>query len=233
MTNNVVYAVSGALTKRGIAALYFNFRGVGRSEGVHDGGQGEIDDALAAIAFLAGRSEIDAGRIGLAGYSFGGAVALNAAMQSGRIRAVAAVSPPEMPDLGGFTRPRLILCGSEDSLVPASFLLQQKERITGPDGAGAVEVISGADHFWYGYEEVLAARLPDGSLFGAGLDVYSKEPLPEDSILWDAPNLIMSPHCAPASPLTRDREFEITYDNIGRFIEGQPLRNVCDKVAAF
>lgn len=159
MTNNVVYAVSGALAKKGIAALYFNFRGVGRSEGVHDGGQGEIDDALAAIAFLAGRSEIDAGRIGLAGYSFGGAVALNAAMQSGRIRAVAAVSPPEMPDLGGFTRPRLILCGSEDSLVPASFLLQQKERITGPDGAGAVEVISGADHFWYGYEEVLAARV--------------------------------------------------------------------------
>lgn len=82
-------------------------------------------------------------------------------------------------------------------------------------------------------EEALAARLTDGSLFGAGLDVYSKEPLPEDSVLWDTPNLIMSPHCAPASPLTRDREFEITYDNIERFIEGQPLRNVCDKVAGF
>ena len=82
-------------------------------------------------------------------------------------------------------------------------------------------------------EEALAARLADGTLFGAGLDVYSKEPLPEDSILWDTPNLIMTPHCAPASPLTRDREFEITHDNIERFLTGQPLRNVCDKVAGF
>jgi phosphoglycerate dehydrogenase-like enzyme len=82
-------------------------------------------------------------------------------------------------------------------------------------------------------EEALAARLADGSLFGAGLDVFSKEPLPEDSVLWDAPNLVMSPHCAPASPLTRNREFDITYDNIERFLQGQPLRNVCDKAAGF
>lgn len=82
-------------------------------------------------------------------------------------------------------------------------------------------------------EEALAARLKDGSLFGAGLDVYSQEPLPPDHFLWDAPNLVMSPHCAPASPLTRDREFEITFDNIQRFIAGEPLRNVCDKVAGF
>ena len=159
MTNNVVYAVSGALAKKGIASLCFNFRGVGRSEGKHDGGQGEIDDALAAIAFLAGRSEIDAGRIGLAGYSFGGVIALNAAAQSGRIKAVAAVSPPEIPDLGGYAGPRLILCGSEDDLVPASFILQQKEKIAGPGGAGAVEVINGADHFWFGFEGPLAGRI--------------------------------------------------------------------------
>lgn len=82
-------------------------------------------------------------------------------------------------------------------------------------------------------EEALAARLTDGSLFGAGLDVFSQEPLPADHFLWDTPNLVMSPHCAPASPLTRDREFEITFDNIALFIDGKPLRNVCDKVAGF
>ena len=79
MDNNVVYAVSKALAEKGITSLCFNFRGVGRSEGLHDDGRGEIDDTLAAIAFLAGCSEIDSGRVGLAGYSFGGAVALNAA----------------------------------------------------------------------------------------------------------------------------------------------------------
>ncbi|NMD43588.1 MAG: alpha/beta fold hydrolase [Firmicutes bacterium] len=159
MDNNVVYAISKALAEKGIASFCFNFRGVGRSEGVHDGGQGEIDDTLAAIDCLAGHSEIDSGRVGLAGYSFGGAIALSAGMQSGRIKAVAAVSPQEIPDLDFAAWPRLVLCGADDTLIPASFILQQKEKITGPDGAGAVEVIKGADHFWHGDEKVLAGRI--------------------------------------------------------------------------
>lgn len=159
MDNNVVYAVSKALAEKGITSLCFNFRGVGRSEGLHDDGRGEIDDTLAAIAFLAGCSEIDSGRVGLAGYSFGGAVALNAVMQCDTVKAVAAISPPEVPALGSAAWPRLILCGSEDTLVSAISILQQKERITGLDGAGVIEVIKGADHFWHRSEEVMATRV--------------------------------------------------------------------------
>ena len=82
-------------------------------------------------------------------------------------------------------------------------------------------------------EEALAARLREGTLAGAGLDVYAQEPLPEDSFLWDTPRLVMTPHCAPNSPLTRDREYDITHDNIRRFVAGEPLLNVCDKAAGF
>lgn len=82
-------------------------------------------------------------------------------------------------------------------------------------------------------EEALAARLCEGTLAGAGLDVYAQEPLPEDAALWDTPRLVMTPHCAPASPVTRDREFDITHENIRRFLAGEPLLNVCDKVAGF
>jgi phosphoglycerate dehydrogenase-like enzyme len=82
-------------------------------------------------------------------------------------------------------------------------------------------------------EEALAARLREGTLAGAGLDVYAQEPLPEDHFLWDTPRLVMTPHCAPNSPLTRDREFEITHENIRRFLAGEPLLNVCDKLAGF
>jgi phosphoglycerate dehydrogenase-like enzyme len=82
-------------------------------------------------------------------------------------------------------------------------------------------------------EEALAARLREGTLAGAGLDVYAAEPLPEDHPLWDTPRLVMTPHCAPNSPLTRDREFEITHENIRRFVAGEPLLNVCDKAAGF
>jgi len=82
-------------------------------------------------------------------------------------------------------------------------------------------------------EAALAARLRDGTLAGAGLDVFAQEPLPPDHFLWDTPNLVITPHCAPKSSVTRQREFEITYDNIRRFVNGQPLLNVCDKVAGF
>ncbi len=82
-------------------------------------------------------------------------------------------------------------------------------------------------------EAALAERLRDGSLAGAGLDVFAEEPLPADHFLWDTPNLVMTPHCAPRSAQTRDREFEITYENIRRFVEREPLLNVCDKVAGF
>ena len=82
-------------------------------------------------------------------------------------------------------------------------------------------------------EAALAKRLREGTLAGAGLDVYAEEPLPAEHFLWDTPRLVMTPHCAPSSPLTRDREFEITHENIRRFVTGAPLLNVCDKVAGF
>lgn len=82
-------------------------------------------------------------------------------------------------------------------------------------------------------EEALAARLRDGTLAGAGLDVYAQEPLSPDHFLWDTPRLVMTPHCAPNSPATRDREFEITVENIRRFVADEPLLNICDKSAGF
>lgn len=82
-------------------------------------------------------------------------------------------------------------------------------------------------------EAALAARLREGSLGGAGLDVFSEEPLPPDHFLWETPRLVMTPHCAPNSPATRDREFEITVENIRRFVGDEPLLNVCDKAAGF
>ncbi len=82
-------------------------------------------------------------------------------------------------------------------------------------------------------EAALADRLRDGTLAGAGLDVFAEEPLPPDHFLWDTPHLVITPHCAPNSPVTRDREFEITHENIRRFVAGEPLLNVCDKVAGF
>src|SRR5215472_17889918 len=53
MYNNVVEAALEAMWRLGWATLRFNFRGVGESEGAHGGGSGEVDDAVAAVHFLA------------------------------------------------------------------------------------------------------------------------------------------------------------------------------------
>lgn len=82
-------------------------------------------------------------------------------------------------------------------------------------------------------EDALVARLRDGTFAGAGLDVYAEEPVPPDSPLWDTPNLIMTPHCAPVSPLTDDREMDIIVENVRRFVSGEPLLNICDKIAGY
>jgi len=75
MHNKVVYRVARALRNSGYVVLRFNFRGVGKSEGRHDQGIGEIEDARAALDWLRHRY---AGLPGtLAGFSFGSKVILN------------------------------------------------------------------------------------------------------------------------------------------------------------
>ena len=72
MANNVVLTAVRALAARGMSALRFNFRGVGRSTGTYGGGIEEADDVAAALAFLKSRTP---GPHYVVGYSFGAAVA--------------------------------------------------------------------------------------------------------------------------------------------------------------
>lgn len=82
-------------------------------------------------------------------------------------------------------------------------------------------------------ELALTAALHDGQLAGAGLDVFANEPLLPDDPLWEAPNLIITPHCSGASSQTRSRVAEITRENLRRFVRGEELANICDKRAGY
>ncbi|MCL5676315.1 MAG: D-2-hydroxyacid dehydrogenase [Firmicutes bacterium] len=77
-------------------------------------------------------------------------------------------------------------------------------------------------------EAALATALRAGRLGGAALDVFAKEPLPADSPLWQAPNLLITPHIAALSPRTMERTLDIVAENLLRFAAGEPLRNVVD-----
>lgn len=155
MENNVVVALCRALAEGGTAALRFNFRGVGGSGGSYGAGVGEREDARAALEFLAGRPEVDGGRLGLAGYSFGAVVALGAADE--RPRALAAVSPPAGTPASSQVRvPTLLISGDRDDIASARRLPEMAESL---GQACEVRSVAGADHFWWGHEEALATAV--------------------------------------------------------------------------
>lgn len=72
-------------------------------------------------------------------------------------------------------------------------------------------------------EAALARRLHAGALAAAALDVFAQEPLPPDSPLLDAPNLVLVPHVGSASVRTRTRMAELAVENLLAGLEGRPL----------
>jgi alpha/beta superfamily hydrolase len=159
MDNNVILAACSALLNESITALVFNFRGVGGSEGSYGGGVAEQEDVKAAISWLISQPEVNGDRVGLLGYSFGAAVALPVACADERVKAVALISPPLEPSqvslLKNCAKAKLVICGTDDSVVPPSQLELLKREVAEPD---QFEVISGADHFWWGHEVEMADK---------------------------------------------------------------------------
>jgi phosphoglycerate dehydrogenase-like enzyme len=78
----------------------------------------------------------------------------------------------------------------------------------------------------------LVAALASGRLAGAGLDVAEVEPIPPDSPLWSAPNLIISPHVAGGGSSGYPRQRALFAENLARFTAGEPLVNVCRRAVS-
>jgi alpha/beta superfamily hydrolase len=162
MHNNVVTAVVHGLTARGVAALRFNFRGVGASGGMYEGGKGEQDDARAALAHAAALPELDGARIGLAGYSFGAAVAAAAADASVPALALVALPIGIGPDVGerlaAYPYPLLLIAGDGDHVCPAAALQQLAAEL---GERAELRIVPGTDHFWVGHERELEQAAGD------------------------------------------------------------------------
>ena len=160
MNNNVVYSVCLALTESNIAALRFNFRGVEGSQGSYDSGEGEAEDIAVALSYVCSQPGVDPARLGLCGYSFGAGVALRAATGNAGLKALALVSLPleglEGDAIQGFDGPKLLVSGDAD---PYSYAGELEGLLRGVPGVAEWEGVSGADHFWGGYEGVLSSRI--------------------------------------------------------------------------
>ncbi len=162
MYNNVVDAVLSAMWQAGYATLRFNFRGVGASDGEHDGGPGEVDDAGAAMAFLLAQPGVRKEGAIMAGYSFGAMVALTAGYARADVARIVAVALPlamadaRIPD--GASKPVLLVSGDRDSYSPVAGLRALESKI---GGSARLEIIAGADHFFGGHETELSRAISD------------------------------------------------------------------------
>ncbi len=147
MDNKVVYTLARTFAAAGMAALRFNFRGVGASAGAFDDGRGETEAAVAAATVLRERWP-DAVLI-VAGFSFGAVIALRAAQQL-RAAALVTVAPSLerlLPDEPIPTCPWLIVHGEEDALIDIDSVIAWLDvQPPGPE----LTVVRGADHFFHG-----------------------------------------------------------------------------------
>ena len=148
MQNKVVHTLARAMQELGVPTVRFNFRGVGGSAGTYDGGAGELDDALAACAWARRRWNCEA--LWLAGFSFGSAVALQAA-QSVAPRALVTVAPPVgriiVAPVPRPACPWLVVQGDQDELVDVT---QVRRWVGDYSPPPQCVVLEGAEHFFHG-----------------------------------------------------------------------------------
>jgi alpha/beta superfamily hydrolase len=148
MHNKVAHTLARAFVRLGFRTLRFNFRGTEASEGSYDEGDGELDDALAAAAWLrAGGCD---GPLWIAGFSFGAAIAVRAA-EPARVDGVVAVAPAIYRFARGVARmpdcPFLVIQGDEDELVDVQETI---EWVHGLEPGPELLVMPGAEHFFHG-----------------------------------------------------------------------------------
>jgi alpha/beta superfamily hydrolase len=180
MDNNVVLALETELTQRGVAALRFNFRGVGESESdvpleaqiagfwetpriARDGGTALVD--LRAAADFARESVPSARHLWLLGYSFGAVIALLLAEERHDIAGLALVSPPvhqlERPWPAELAVPTVLVRGGDDLGVDETAFSELMFTFPVPP---RVIVYPEADHFFLGLESRLARDIVESLL---------------------------------------------------------------------
>lgn len=148
MTNKVVYTVARVFMELGMPVVRFNFRGVGSSAGQFADGLGETEDARAVIHWM--RVQFPQRALWLGGFSFGGAIAIRAAVQE-RADVLVTVAPAVDRIAGTEVLlpecPWLILQGDQDDLVPVAATRAWVQKLARPP---RLIELAGAEHFFHG-----------------------------------------------------------------------------------
>jgi alpha/beta superfamily hydrolase len=159
MHNKVAHSVARAFVAQGFSTLRFNFRGTEASEGEFDDGKGELDDALAALEWM--RDRVPTGPLWLAGFSFGAAIAIRAAIET-KVTGLISVAPAVYRFADGMLdQPRcpwLVIQGDQDELVAIDETI---DWVNSLDEGPELLVVPGGEHFFHGKLTVLRDAVRD------------------------------------------------------------------------
>ena len=159
--NKVAHKVAATLFAHGAAVLRFNFRGVGKSEGVHDRGRGELYDTLAMVDWM--RRRHPSARAWVAGFSFGSWVASRAAAAESAVEELILVAPPvhtqTFEEMRGCPVAKLVVQGTADEVCKPENLERAYPTWAEPK---RLEWVEGASHFFDRKLAELGAALERG-----------------------------------------------------------------------
>ena len=159
MNNKVVYNLHQVFTKRGFATMRFNFRGVGRSQGTFNRGEGELSDAAAALDWLQSANP-NSNAVWVAGFSFGAWIGMQLLMRRPEIVRFVSLAPPASLYDFSFLAPcpssGLIVQGTNDEIVEQEAVQKLVDKL---NAQRSIEVeyrlVKGADHFFSDHMDVL------------------------------------------------------------------------------
>ena len=161
MNNRVVVETFSTFQKNNFSVIRINFRGVGKSDGSFDHGQGELADAATALDWIE-RENQDYSQCWIAGFSFGALICMQLLMRRPEINRFITISPqPNVYDFS-FLAPcpisGLIVYGKNDELVPEDSILLLKKRLSMQKNIELkFNSIVGANHFYKNKEKELGS----------------------------------------------------------------------------
>ena len=161
--NRIAYESYNSFYKNNFSVIRINFRGVGKSDGIFDNGQGELSDAAAALDWLE-RENPGYNQCWVSGFSFGALICMQLIMRRPEVNKFITISP--QPNLYDFTFlspcpiSGMIIFGKNDELVQVESISNLKKRLSTQKNIDVkFESITNANHFYKNKEKELASMI--------------------------------------------------------------------------
>lgn len=162
MHNKVVFRAAAALNDAGLTTLRINFRGVGQSSGVHDFGNGELEDTKAGLDYLA--NNYPGQHITVCGFSFGSRMGMEIGCDDERVKLLISIGTPlskySFDFLENCAKPLLFVHGQRDEFGDVDEVRALADKV-GRSVPVKLVVVPGADHFFEGHLDELKTAITE------------------------------------------------------------------------